>query len=217
MPTSTFGEHILSSKIIRVEPITEMISLTWMIGSRCNYDCMYCPTELHDTTSPHPDLAKLKAAWNSLHAKTSHLNLPYKLSFTGGEVTANKQFLPLIEYLRANFNIGQMVITTNGSASLNYYLKLAALVNAISFSTHSEFFNEQEFFNKVLAVDQVMIRPNKSVHVNIMDEFWNQDRISKYVDWLTQHNISHSINSLDYSKQTRDTPHIKGVYNLESI
>jgi molybdenum cofactor biosynthesis enzyme MoaA len=207
----------LSSKIVRVEPITEMISLTWMIGSRCNYDCMYCPAELHDMTSQHPNLAKLKAAWDSLHAKTSYLNLPYKLSFTGGEVTANKQFLPLIEYLKANFNIGQIVITTNGSASLNYYLKLARLVDAISFSTHSEFFNEQEFFNKVLAVDQAMIRPNKSVHVNIMDEFWNQDRISKYVDWLTQHNISHSINSLDYSKQTRDRPQIKGVYNLESI
>jgi len=207
----------LSSKIVRVEPINPMISLTWMIGSRCNYDCMYCPPELHDSTSAHPDLAKLTAAWESFYNKTRHLNLPYKLSFTGGEVTANKQFLPLIEHLKANYNIGQIVVTTNGSASLNYYLKLARLVDAISFSTHSEFFNEQEFFDKVHAVDQAMVRPEKSVHVNIMNEFWNSARIELYIPWLEKHNISYSINGLDYSKQTRSTPTLKGVYNLEQV
>jgi MoaA/NifB/PqqE/SkfB family radical SAM enzyme len=214
----TLERSILTSpSIIRVEPITPVISLTWMIGSRCNYDCMYCPTELHDMTSKHPDLDKLKQAWHSLYSKTQHMNLPYKLSFTGGEVTANKQFLPLIEYLKSEFNIGQIFVTTNGSASLNYYTRLASLVNGISFSTHSEFFNEQEFFDKVAAIDQLMIRPEKSVHVNIMDESWNQDRIALYRAWLEKHNISHSINAVDYTQQTRDTPLMKGVYNLEQV
>jgi molybdenum cofactor biosynthesis enzyme MoaA len=81
---------------------------------------MYCPPELHDMTSAHPDLDKLKSAWASLYNKTQHLSLPYKISFTGGEVTANKQFLPLIEYLKSEFNIGQIFVTTNGSASLTY-------------------------------------------------------------------------------------------------
>lgn len=211
------GKPILSNKIIRVEPTTPMISLTWMIGSRCNYDCMYCPPELHDMTSAHPDLDRLKTAWHSLYNKTRHLNLPYKLSFTGGEVTANKQFLPLIEYIKTNYNIGQIVITTNGSASLNYYTRLARLVDAISFSTHSEFFNEQEFFDKVNAINKIMIRPEKSVHVNIMDEYWNQDRAKMYAAWLDTHGVSYSINSLHYDKQTRNTPTMKGVYNLEQV
>jgi MoaA/NifB/PqqE/SkfB family radical SAM enzyme len=129
-------------RIVRVEPTSPMISLTWMIGSRCNYECVYCPSELHDMTSKHPDFEKLKKVWDDFYDKTNHLGLPYKISFTGGEVTANKSFLPLIEYLRnSKFNIGQIIVTTNGSASLKYYQRLSSLVDALTFSTHSEFFN----------------------------------------------------------------------------
>jgi hypothetical protein len=107
--------------------------------------------------------------------------ITYKISFTGGEVTANKSFLPLIEYLRSGlFDIGQLVVTTNGSASVNYYRRLSELVDSISFSTHSEFFDEAEFFNKVHEINKIMPKPGKSVHVNIMDEWWNQERIELY-------------------------------------
>ena len=206
------------AKIIRVEPTTPMIALTWMIGSRCNYDCMYCPAELHDKTSRHPDLEQLKTAWQSFYQKTKDQQLPYKISFTGGEVTANKSFLPLIEYLTAGeFDIGQLIVTTNGSASLPYYKKLARLVDAISFSTHSEFIDEKTFFDKVLTIDSMMIRPAKSFHLNIMNEFWNQDRIELYKSWCQSHNVGYSINTIDYGSQTRATPTLQGIYNLEQV
>lgn len=202
-------------KIIRVEPITPMISLSWMLGTRCNYDCMYCPSTLHDTTSKHPDLNKLIQTWDNFYQRTKDRQIPYKISFTGGEVTANRSFLPLLKYIRNNnFNIGQILVTTNGSASKNYYAKLAALVDAISFSTHSEFFNEQEFFNKVSIIHQIMIRPEKSVHVNIMDESWNQKRIPVYQSWLDQRGISYSVNAIDYSQQIRNVAVQQGVTNL---
>jgi MoaA/NifB/PqqE/SkfB family radical SAM enzyme len=176
---------------------------------------MYCPADLHDNTSKHPDFEKLKQTWDNFYENTRAQELPYKISFTGGEVTANRSFLPLVEYICAgNFNIGQMLVTTNGSASKNYYTKLAQLVNAISFSTHSEFFNEQEFFDKVHAINQLMPRPNKSVHVNIMDESWNQHRIPVYKSWLDQHGISHSVNVIDYTNQIRNTPVQLGATNL---
>jgi organic radical activating enzyme len=179
---------------------------------------MYCSPEFHDTTSKHPDLEKLKTVWQNIYAKTRHQALPYKLSFTGGEVTANKSFLPLIEYLKTgNFGVEQIFITTNGSASINYYTKLAKLVNGISFSTHSEFIDEQEFFNKARALNKLMVRPVRSFHVNIMNEFWNQDRIELYKQWLDHYGISHSINQIDYSKQTRNFQTLKGVYNLEQV
>jgi MoaA/NifB/PqqE/SkfB family radical SAM enzyme len=203
-------------KIIRVEPVDPMTSLTWMIGSRCNYDCMYCPSELHDNTSSHPDINELKQSWLSFYHKTQHIGLPYKISFSGGEVTANRSFLPLVEFIRnGNFNIGQIVVTTNGSASENYYSKLADLVDAISFSTHSEFFDEQEFFNKARAINAQMPKPHKSFHVNIMNEFWNQERIGKYCSWLQTQGISYSINVIDYTKQIRLHPILKGTYNLD--
>jgi MoaA/NifB/PqqE/SkfB family radical SAM enzyme len=176
---------------------------------------MYCPTELHDmTTRPH-DLETMQQVWQNIYDASKDKNLPYKISFTGGEVTANRNFLPLVQWLRETFSdIGMILLTTNGSASKNHYLKLAKYVESISFSTHGEFMDEQEFFNKVEAVNKVMIRPSKSVHVNIMDEYWNQDRIAIYQDWLTCRNISHSINSINYASKTRDIIFTKGKQNL---
>lgn len=205
-------------KIIRVEPTTPVISLTWMIGARCNYDCMYCPPKFHDMTSAHPNLEKLQTAWDSFYQKTKHIGLPYKLSFTGGEVTANKSFLPLMTYLKTgNFNIGQMLMATNGSASLSYYKKLAECIDAISFSTHSEFINEKSFFDKALKINQVMIRPQKSFHINIMDEAWNQERIKLYCLWCEKNSISYSVNNLVYERGTRTYPIMQGTYNLEQV
>ena len=186
-------------QIIRVEPTTPMLSLTWMIGSRCNYNCSYCPADLHDMVSPHPDLQKLQQVWLNFHSKTQYLGLPYKVVFTGGEVTANRSFLPLIEFLHGgDFDIGQLIVSTNGSASTAYYLRLAELADAISFSVHSEFWNENKFFETVIAVNQVMTRPHKSCHVNIMDEPWNQANIPRYQMQLDRHGVSHSLNIIEY-------------------
>jgi MoaA/NifB/PqqE/SkfB family radical SAM enzyme len=131
------------NKIIKIEPIPKYYSITWMLGAFCNYDCMYCPRELHDATSRPHDLDTMQTVWRNIYEKTKHLGLKYKVSFTGGEVTANKNFLSLVEWLRNTYDdIAMIVITTNGSASANYYSNLAKVVESISFSTHSEFMNE---------------------------------------------------------------------------
>ena len=190
------------SKIIKIEPLPKYYSITWMLGAFCNYNCSYCPDELHDTTSRPHDLETLKTAWQNVYQKTQHLGLKYKISFTGGEVTANKNFLPFLEWLRSNYtDVAVALLTTNGSASANYYIKLARVVEAISFSTHSEFMDEEEFFDKTVKINSVMIRPQKSFHVNIMNESWNADGITRYKSLLDKHNISYTVNEIFYAKQ----------------
>jgi len=177
---------------------------------------MYCPTEWHDLTSLPHDLVTMQTAWRNIHNKTKHLGLKYKIGFTGGEVTANKNFLPLVEWLRSDYSdIGMILMTSNGSASERHYTKLAKVVEAISFSVHSEFINEQEFFDKAVAINKLMIRPQKSFHVNIMNEYWNQDRIPIYKKILEDNQISYSVNEITYEKKIRDYPIFKGNLNLE--
>ena len=215
--TRDYGIRIsqVSEKIISIQPVPEYFSITWMLGSRCNYDCMYCPTELHDNVSTPHDLETMQMTWRNIYQQASTRGLEFKLSFTGGEVTANKNFLPLVQWMRENYpDIKHIAVTTNGSASGNYYLKLADKVESISFSTHSEHMDEQEFFNKCLVLHKIMIRPEKSFHVNIMDEHWNQHRIPMYKKWLSDHDISHSVNTIDLGKKIRDYPILKGRYNL---
>lgn len=202
--------------IYRVEPTDKTFSVTWNIGKRCNYDCMYCPTELHDDLSKHASLELLKQRWISIYQKTSSKNLPYKISFTGGEVSANKNFLPLVQWMRSNYKqqIKMILATSNGSASLNYYTRLFEHVDNLSLSFHSEHANEQKFFDLAIALHR-NLQPGKHLHVNIMDEFWNQDRIPLYQALLTQHGLSHAVNKIDYSMQTRTIPIMKGKVNLE--
>ena len=207
------------SNIVSVSPTTEYFSVEWNLGRMCNYDCMYCPTDLHDSTSKPHSLETLQSAWESIVAQTQSQGLLYKIVFSGGEVTANKSFLPFVQWLRESYShvIGMILTTTNGSASLQYYKRLAKLVDAISFSTHSEFFNEREFFEKVIEIDKLMTRPEKSVHVNIMDEFWNTERIAMYESVLKANNVSYSINKINYDWQTRTYPILQGTLNIDAI
>lgn len=202
--------------IYRIEPTDQVFSLAWNIGTRCNYDCMYCPTSLHDNYSKHVSLDLLKQRWQSVFSKTAHKNLPYKISFTGGEVTVNKSFLPLLRWIRENYqdNIAKILVTSNGSASLNYYTKLYALIDNLSLSFHSEHADEQKFFDLVIKLRQNLL-PGKHLHVNIMNEVWNQHRIPAYQQILDRHNISNIVNNIDYAKQTRSFPIMKGESNLD--
>ena len=203
------------NNIISIQPTEKMFSITWMLGRRCNYDCMYCPAEWHDKSSKHHDLIKLQEAWKNLHNQIGLKKLPYKVSFTGGEPSANKNFLPFVIWLKKNYDIYSMLMVTNGSAGIKYYEKLTNYVDAITFSTHTEFMNEKIFFNKVNTINKLMIRPKKSVHVNIMDEYWVKDRIKLYEKFCLNNKISFSINEIDYKQKIREHVLNNGQKNLE--
>ena len=201
--------------IIKVWPTTELFSITWEIGRRCNYDCMYCAPMWHDNTSAHKSLEELKNNWIAIFDKTSRKNLKYKIAFTGGEVSANKDFIEFVEWLRFEYGqyLFQLLVTTNGSASYEYYKRMFAVIDNISFSTHTEHINEQKFFDTVIKLKHE-ITDDKFIHVNIMDEFWAKNRIPHYVNLLTEHGISHCVNQIDYSHKTREIPILKGNLNL---
>lgn len=203
------------SIIISIRPSDPVFSINWNLSRRCNYDCMYCPSRLHDDHSPHLTLDQLQRYWIDVEKKTSHQGLKYKISFSGGEVTGNRDFLPFLSWLKQHHGpqIHKILLTTNGSATYKHYQKLFDLVDNISFSTHSEHMDEQKFFDTVIHLRET-IPASKFIHVNIMDEFWNRERIPLYQKLLTAHDISHSVNEIDYSWQTRNYPIIKGKKNL---
>lgn len=207
----------MTTKIIKVEPVKKYFSISWNIGRRCNYDCMYCPSSLHDKVSKNKTLIDLKNYWNSILQQTHYKNLKYRISFSGGELSINKNFLPFLEWLKSEYadNIAEILVTSNASASYNYYKKLLGLVDVIGFSVHSEHFNEKKFFSMVCKLHKEFL--NKTVvYVNIMNEFWNQDRIPLYEKICQDHNIGYSINEINYSVQTRSFPIMKGQLNLET-
>jgi molybdenum cofactor biosynthesis enzyme MoaA len=202
--------------IVKVVPVDQYFSLTWRVGIHCNYNCMYCSSEWHDDHSQHHSLEKLQQAWIKIHAQTCHHKLPYKISFTGGELTSNKHFLPFVSWLRTNYKdqLFQLLVTTNGSATYKYYKSMFDYIDNITFSVHSEHINEQKFFDTVVRLKQT-IPVDRFIHIAIMNEHWNLDRIPLYVKLCKENNISYSINEVDHSYQTRSIPIMKGKLNLE--
>ena len=204
------------TKIISIKPTEDYFSLNWQIDIRCNYDCMYCSPKWHDNSSRVKSTEELQNVWLNVFDKTKNLNLPYKISFTGGELTANKNFLPFVTWLKNNYSkyLFKVLVTTNGSASTGYYQKMFEAVDNISFSLHSEHIDEQKFFNKLIQLRKKLL-PNNFIHVDIMNEFWNQARIPHYIQLLESNNISYSVNEIDYNYQTRAIPIMRGNLNLE--
>jgi|14_taG_2_1085336.scaffolds.fasta_scaffold14770_4 MoaA/NifB/PqqE/SkfB family radical SAM enzyme len=209
----------MDKRIIKIEPVKQEIKVGWMLSRYCNYDCMYCPSAYHDKDiSTLYSLETLKEKWQSFYCKTEHLNLPYKIDITGGEPTANKNFLPFIDWLKQNYQlVKDIIVTSNGSASVNYYKKLSKYIDNLSLSFHGEFTDEAEFFSKSQELSTYFRSTGKYFHVNVMNESWNLERVKLFSKYLDQHNINYSINNLDESLGTRNTVLQKGVINIEQI
>ena len=208
----------MTNSIIKITPNVECFSINWVITNKCNYNCMYCPAVLHAGDRVY-SLSKLQSYWIDIFNKTRSKNLKYKICFSGGEATTNKDFIRFVKWLREQYNeyIYQIVLTTNGSASLSYYKKLFTIVDNISFSFHSEHADEKLFYDKIIKLRKT-ISPMSSknfMHINIMDEYWNTDRIPLYTKLLDKYKISYSINEIQYSYGTRTFPILKGKTNLE--
>lgn len=195
-------------RLIRIEPAEPAFSITWDIHKRCNYDCMYCSSDIHDTDGPVQDLATLQSQWQRIHEQAQHRGLKYQIHFGGGEPTVNRNFLPFVKWLRENYSdsISMIGFCTNGSASERYYLEALDYVEQIGFSTHTEYMDVERFLDTVLAVYFKALKHKKAIHVHVMEEYWAMATINEITDRLDRYNIPYSIDEIDYSQKTREHP-----------
>jgi len=119
-------------KIINRWPHQNSVKIEWNLGKRCNYDCSYCPSVIHDNYSPHTDIELLKKTVD----KICEINKPIRLSFTGGEPCVHPKFDELIAYCKEK-RISWISVTTNGTRNYEFYKNLP--VEQCVFSLHFEY------------------------------------------------------------------------------
>ncbi len=100
-------------------PHQDSIKVEWNLGKRCNYDCSYCPSIIHDNSSPHTDIEVLKQTIDKLQT----LGKPIRLSFTGGEPCVHPKFDELVKYAKFK-GIAWISVTTNGTRPYEFYASL---------------------------------------------------------------------------------------------
>jgi MoaA/NifB/PqqE/SkfB family radical SAM enzyme len=144
-------------KITSRWPHQGSIKIEWNIGKRCNYDCSYCPSSIHDNTSPHTDIEILKATVDKLVT----LGKPIRLSFTGGEPCVHPKFQELVKYCKY-VGVTWISVTTNGTLPAEFYATLP--VEQLVFSIHFEY----DWLRVVNTLEKVQDTTNIQVIAQLM-------------------------------------------------
>jgi organic radical activating enzyme len=120
----------------------------WEIGRRCNYDCSYCWSWIHNNTDQHKNLEVLIQATNLLHEKfTKGQSVNFIIS--GGEPTANPAFIDWLRYLHSFDH--KISLHSNGSRKPEYYREIIHYGD-LNLSVHFEFYNRERFVQVVKAI-----------------------------------------------------------------
>ena len=160
----------------------DTIKIEWNLGKRCNYDCSYCPSSIHDNTSPHTDIEILKKAVD----KIANLGKPVRLSFTGGEPTVHPKFPELIKYCK-HVGINWISVTTNGTLPYEFYASLP--VDQYVFSIHFEYdwmrvsntLRKLAGMTKIGLIGQIMAHHDHMIPAKITREVLTQEGVPSTV------------------------------------
>ncbi len=172
----------------------DSVKVEWNLGKRCNYDCSYCPSEIHDNSSAHTNIEVLKAAVDQLVA----LNKPIRLSFTGGEPCVHPNFRELIQYAK-HVGVTWISVTTNGTRPPEYYQSLP--VNQYVFSIHFEYdwmrvvktLQAVDAFTNIKCIGQIMAHHEHMVPVKIVRQVLNNEHIANTVRRIRWTNGDHDL------------------------
>lgn len=120
-------------KVTSAWPHQNSVHVEWNLGKRCNYDCSYCPVEIHDNHSPHTNINILESTVDKLCT----IEKPLRISLTGGEPCVHPDIEVLLEYFKIK-SVSWVNITTNGTRGYRWYLDHEMFYNHLVFSLHFE-------------------------------------------------------------------------------
>jgi len=123
------------------------VYVQWDVGRRCNFDCSYCPSFVHNDHEEHQNLDILKDVVVRLH---DSFREPITFNFAGGEPTTHPDFIEWCEFIK---KLGHTInVQTNGAQVASYWKKRAEVVNHISISVHLEFMTEKRLMQTINAI-----------------------------------------------------------------
>jgi len=178
-------------KVTSSWPHQDQIKVEWNLGKRCNYDCAYCPSVIHDNTSPHTDLAILEQTVDKLVS----IGRPIRLSFTGGEPTVHPHIEDLLEYCRRK-GVFWVNLTTNGTRPSRWYLNNEMYFNHLVFSLHFEY----DWKRVVHTINQFYDETEIDFFVNVMAHHQHMDEVRTVVAQFIQKGIKFAVRRIRWTE-----------------
>ena len=178
-------------KITSRWPHQDSIKVEWNLGKRCNYDCSYCPSAIHDNTSPHTDLGILENAVDRL----CEIGKPIRISLTGGEPCVHPHIEDLLEYFKRK-DISWVNLTTNGTRPARWYLENEGFFNHLVFSLHFEY----DWQRIVNTINQFYDSTEREFFVNVMAHHEYMDQVRKVVKEFQEKGIKYAIRRIRWTE-----------------
>lgn len=117
----------------------------WDLGPRCNLDCSYCHSGMHDNVSPHASLDEMKETakfindYYQIYAQYfKDPNRKRTIVFTGGEPVSNPNFFELVRWIKEEYPDIGMSLTTNGTWDHRRLGDILECINFVTISYHTE-------------------------------------------------------------------------------
>ena len=141
----------------------------WAMGNTCNFHCSYCPTNLHNGTSPWP----AADSWDHLLGTfQGHFKKPIQYILSGGEPTLMPRFQDFLRRIKEHNSRNLTAVITNGSRSIRWWQQNGHLIDNVIVSAHVEHTNAEH----ILDVASVYYKPGwneLNVLLPILPERWD--------------------------------------------
>ncbi len=150
-------------------PKDKWLRVEWNLGKRCNYDCSYCGSDIHNNFEKHMDLDVYQNAILKISEAAKKLNKIVRISFTGGEPFVHPKIITMLEFAKAN-EIDKISVTTNGSLPLKRYILSLPYINYYIFSYHFEFAEKDKIIDTIINLKKYLVaqEKNNNIHVHLM-------------------------------------------------
>jgi len=149
--------------------------IQWMLGNNCNYDCSYCLDLFKRGDYSAPDEELFLEICKDIIYHYDDLGNDVVFEFIGGEPTLTEK-IPDIGQRLHNYPTS-IILRTNGSASLDWWLKSSRYLSEVIISVHREFADIEHIINVIK-----LLKESKNMHpievkvlfpVTVRPESWN--------------------------------------------
>lgn len=171
-------------------PHQDSIKVEWNLGKRCNYDCSYCPSIIHDNHSPHTPIKILENTVDRL----VELGKPIRLSLTGGEPLVHPDIEQLLDYIQFK-GIKWLNVTTNGTRAPSWFRMNCHYFSHIVFSLHFE----HDWRRVVDHITETRLLIETPFFVNVMAHHEHMEHVRDVVKSFEARDIKYAVRRIRWT------------------
>jgi MoaA/NifB/PqqE/SkfB family radical SAM enzyme len=170
-------------------PKDNWLRIEWNLGRRCNYDCSYCGSDIHDRESPHLSLEVIEKTVKQIAAVARAQGKECRISLTGGEPFVHPKIIDILKIIKEN-GIDKISVTTNGSVPLSKYIQSLPYINYYIFSYHFEFAYHDKIINTIVELNKLVKEEHKqNLHVHLMYLPGKMNEANEIIDIMNNEDI----------------------------